>query len=175
MKKLSELKRSRIRKVIEVNDEKVTIYNPTLKQRNEIFKRLNKSAKIEKQNGEYKAIVGLTDEDILYLMLKELTDLDIDLDIINNRKEVFEILNDPDELLLQVRFELEILLKDIVKGFISIFKASIENQDEDLEIDDISELLDKKIEIEKSEENLTELVEELQTLNEKLKEEDKNE
>lgn len=129
MLKLSELKRRKIRKIIKLeNGENIIIKNPTKEQKQNITKLLIKSTQFKKDNGEIKAVAGLTDEDFLYYMIRDLVE-GIELDLENNlhREEIKQILNDPDVILNQVLYELQKVLAEITREYLQILTDINEN------------------------------------------------
>lgn len=129
---LSELGRENLRTIIKTNDpdHPVEIYNPTPEQRDKILKLLIKATKIQEENGIYKVVTGLTEEDIILVMLEELTNIHLDLDKIKDRDKILSIINDPSDLLLQVKYELDKILAEISSLYLKMLKNTIELSDD---------------------------------------------
>ncbi|WP_291567005.1 MULTISPECIES: hypothetical protein [unclassified Clostridium] len=165
---LSELKRNELRKTIKTNDvdHPVEIYNPTPEQRNKILKLLIKSTRIQEERGEYKAVTGLTDEDMILVMLEELTNIHLDLDKFEDRDKIISIIQDPSELLIEVKYELEKILMEISTLYIRTLKDTISLPDE--MTDEIYELLEKKEQVEQGEDEVTKMMNEMKEMQDRL-------
>lgn len=169
MIKLSELKRKEIRKIIKLeNGENIIIKNPNKKQRQEITKLLIKSTQFKDENGQVKVVTGLTNEDFLYYMVRDLVE-GIELDLENNlhREEIKQIFDDADTILSQVLYELEKIHAEIIREYLQIL-TDIKEDDYDEDI--VSLLLNKQSESEKDRESIDNLMRELLLLQEKTNE-----
>lgn len=110
MPNLNDVKFQRVRKTIEMDDDRVEIYNPTIEEKQSLINALkvNREEKLE--------ISGLY---FIRYILPMLTNIDLN----GLEDEVIEeIINEPSELLMEVMDEIEIIIKEVLERAVKSLK-----------------------------------------------------
>lgn len=90
-------------------DGVIEVYSPNEKQRKLILDIIGSNLEIT----ENKVNAKISDEDLLLVLVEELTNIKLDLDREKDKDKIQEILSDPTELLLRVKMEINKICNEI--------------------------------------------------------------
>lgn len=109
----SDLKRNKIRKIIQNGDAPIEIYNPTKEQNEEILEML-----ISNYNKETRELL-ITEKQLLKEIIPMLTNIyiDIDDDVIQG------IIEDPSDVLLDTQEELSIIVRGVATRYLKAIET----------------------------------------------------
>lgn len=159
----SEMGFVKLRKTIDTGDKDfpIEIYNPTKEQRLKLLDIIKGSIEMNKDGSGMRAVV--TDNDIIYKVLGELTNIYLDLE---DKETINNILENPSDLLIKVKRELVSILDDVFLAYYeelkSIGKLPDEIQDELLKITKEINIDEEKLAKEKEKEELRKRLAELE-------------
>lgn len=97
--------------------EVTKVYNPTQKQKNELWEMSSKA------NEENKITVGIEGLDMIIKAIPMLTDIEVDLTVEEDLETLQEVIQDPNRVMELVAQEVNIMLLDITNDYITNLKT----------------------------------------------------